>query len=92
MRPEVVDVIKQIPYPAAILDAVVSAHRYQLSFQGCIVDDEIDVPLLPTAPVERLKFAYELSSLPPIIWAKTPVPARKNTENVLVFYGAGNVR
>ena len=92
MRPEVVDVIKQIPYPATILDAVVIAHRYQLSFQGCIVDDEIDVPLLPTTPVERLKFAYELSSLPPIIWAKTPVPARKNAENVLVVDDVKKVR
>ncbi len=67
VRTEVADVIKQIPNLATTLDAVVNVHRYQLSFQGCIVDDETVVPILPTTPVERLKFANELLSLPPII-------------------------
>ena len=67
VRTEVADETKQIPNPATTLDAVVSVHRNQLSFQGCIVDDETDDPLLPTAPVARLKFANELLSLPPIM-------------------------
>ena len=67
-------------------------HQYHLARQGIIVAVMIPVPLDPTTPVKRLKFAKTLSSPAVNTCTKLLVPRRRYTLNVRVADETGIVR
>ena len=77
---------------AIVDDDLVNMHLYQPSFQGCIVVVVTVVPIVPTAPDAKSKLAKRLKSCPPRIYAKSFVPLRKNTDNVLVVADVKKLR
>ncbi len=80
-RNAVSDPTIQLTNELVVAEAFVTVHLYQPLFQGCIVANVTEDPIVPTTPDAKSKFTKSLLS--PKICAKLLVPFRKNTDKVL---------